>query len=95
MRHHDLKLSDVLTLRAGPAALALIRERGLQAADVGGVPAAAGGPKGLVLHKLDCLLFGDWLQQPAACGAARILAGASIGAWRLAAASQRDPCAAL
>ena len=95
MHSHPLKLSEVLTFRAGPVARALIAANGLQAADVGGVPAAAGGPKGLALHRLDCLLFGDWLRSPATGGARRVYAGASIGAWRLAAAAQRDPVAAL
>ncbi len=36
--------SPALTLKAGRRALARIRERGLQPADVGIVPGAAGGP---------------------------------------------------
>ncbi|MGH8440649.1 MAG: patatin-like phospholipase family protein, partial [Pseudomonas sp.] len=36
-----------LTLKAGSRALQRIRERGLQAADVGVLPGAAGGPKAL------------------------------------------------
>ena len=85
---------QVLSLRAGARARALIAECGLQPADVCAVPAAAGGPKGLALHRLDCLLFGEWLAG-AAPRTPRILAGASIGAWRLAAALQGDPVAAL
>lgn len=47
--------------------------------DIGLIPAAAGGPKGLVLNHLDRLLFGSWLQ-----GAQPLhLVGASIGAWRM------------
>ena len=42
-----------LTFHAGPAALARIRDHGLQAADIGIVPAAAGGPKGLIFQALD------------------------------------------
>ena len=90
-----MKPADILTLRAGPLARAHIADYGLRAVDVGGVPAAAGGPKGLALHRLDCLLFGEWLNRPPAQGAPRIFAGASIGAWRLAAAAQRDPVGAL
>lgn len=77
-----------LTFHAGPAALARIREHGLRAADVGIVPAAAGGPKGLIFRDLDGWVFGDWL--PSA-PRERILIGASIGAWRMAAACQREP----
>jgi len=82
---------DALDLRAGPRAAAHIRARGLQPSDIGCVPAAAGGPKGLALIALDQWLFGDWLR-----GAQHLeLIGASIGAWRLAAAAMDDPVAAL
>jgi hypothetical protein len=56
-----------------------LAERGLQAEDIGLIPAAAGGPKGLVLNHLDRLLFGSWLK-----GSRPLhLVGASIGAWRM------------
>jgi hypothetical protein len=84
-----------ITLRAGPRARALIAERGLQAADVSAIPAAAGGPKGLALVPLDKFLFGDWLQTPRGDGQPRWLVGSSVGAWRMAAAAQRDPVTAL
>jgi hypothetical protein len=77
-----------ITIRAGPRALAAIREHGLRAADVSIVPGAAGGPKALGLHGLDVALFGEWL--PAA-PRARHLIGASIGAWRFAAACRGKP----
>lgn len=80
-----------LQFHAGPAALARIRAEGLRAQDVAIIPAAAGGPKGLIFQALDQWLFGDWL--PGALRE-RILIGASIGAWRMAAACQRDPVAA-
>ncbi|MFN4116132.1 MAG: patatin-like phospholipase family protein [Inhella sp.] len=54
-------------------------ERGLRAEDIGLIPAAAGGPKGLVLNHLDRLLFGNWLKGPQPLH----LVGASIGAWRM------------
>ena len=38
---------------AGPRALVHLRERGLKPADVRVIPAAAGGPKGLILNPLD------------------------------------------
>lgn len=80
-----------IAIHAGPKALAHIRKHGLHARDIAIVPAAAGGPKGLILQKLDQWLFGSWL--PSA-PRERTLIGASIGAWRLAAACQTDPVAA-
>ena len=81
-----------LQIYAGPAARARLRERGLAPADVRVVPAAAGGPKGLVLNPLDRFLFGHWLAD-----APQVvhLLGASIGAWRMACACLPDPDAAL
>jgi len=80
-----------LAIHAGPKALAHIREHGLRAQDVAVIPAAAGGPKGLIFQKMDQWLFGSWL--PSA-PRERTLIGASIGAWRMAAACQPDPVAA-
>lgn len=80
-----------LRLYAGPRALEHIRRHGLLAHHVGAIPAAAGGPKGLVLLALDRFLFGDWLAQaPQPID----LIGASIGAWRMATACLSDPVAA-
>jgi hypothetical protein len=82
---------NALSIHAGPKALAHLRERGLQAKDIAIIPAAAGGPKGLIFQKLDQWLFGTWLpSQPRE----RTLIGASIGAWRMAAACHADPVAA-
>ena len=47
-----------LRIYAGPVARQHIEQHGLQAADVGVVPAAAGGPKGLILGPLDRHIFG-------------------------------------
>jgi hypothetical protein len=80
-----------LSFHAGPAALARLRSRGLRAADIGIVPAAAGGPKGLIFQALDQWLFGEWLPR---APRERTLIGSSIGAWRMAAACQADPVAA-
>ena len=63
----------------------------MRAADIGIVPAAAGGPKGLIFRALDQWVFGGWF--PAA-PRERTLIGSSIGAWRMAAACQRDPVTA-
>ena len=81
-----------LRIHAGAKALAHLRRHGLQPQDVCTIPAAAGGPKGLVLGPLDRFLFGTWLPrstQPVH------LVGASIGAWRMATACLPDPVAAL
>lgn len=80
-----------LSIHAGPKAYAHIREYGLRAQDIAIIPAAAGGPKGLIFQKLDQWLFGSWL--PSA-PRERTLIGASIGAWRMAAACQQDPVSA-
>jgi hypothetical protein len=81
-----------LQVFAGPRARAVLRETGLRPASVWAVPAAAGGPKGLVLNPLDRYLFGHWLGRG---GDVVHLLGASIGAWRMAAACLSDPDAAL
>ena len=52
------------------------------------IPGAAGGPKGLGIAGLDRAIFGQWL--PSA-PRVRHLVGASIGAWRFAAACCKDP----
>jgi len=80
-----------LRLYAGPAARRYLERHGLRPADVGVVPAAAGGPKGLILGPLDRFIFGSWLatsQQPVH------LVGASIGAWRMATACLQHSVAA-
>ena len=82
---------NALTFHAGPRALAHLHEHGLRAADVAIVPAAAGGPKGLIFQALDQFLFGTWL---ADAPRDRALIGSSIGAWRMAAACHADPVAA-
>jgi hypothetical protein len=82
---------SALSFHAGPAALAQVRAHGLRAQDVAIIPAAAGGPKGLIFQYLDQWLFGSWL---ASAPRERTLIGSSIGAWRMAAACQRDPAKA-
>jgi hypothetical protein len=82
-----------LTLRAGPDALRLIRERGLRAEDVDVIPGASGGAKWLVLGGIDRYLFGEFLQRSRA--RPLHLIGSSIGSWRMACLAQRDPVAAL
>jgi len=81
-----------LEIHAGPGALKHLREHGLQPQHVRAIPAAAGGPKGLVLNPLDRYLFGEWL-----AGSTHTvhLLGASIGAWRMATACLDNADAAL
>ena len=85
--------SPALTFRAGPAAFALVRERGLRAEDVDVIPAASGGAKWLALAGLDRFLFSTFLQSPRS--RPLHLIGSSIGSWRMACLAQRDPAAAL
>ena len=80
-----------LRIHAGPAARRHIEQHGLRPQDIGVIPGAAGGPKGLILGPLDRFLFGDWLtrsHQPVH------LVGGSIGAWRMATACLANPVAA-
>jgi hypothetical protein len=72
-----------LRLYAGPLARRHIEQNGLRPQDVGVIPAAAGGPKGLILGPLDRFIFGEWLPRSAQ---PVHLVGASIGAWRMATA---------
>ncbi len=84
-------MDSPIKIRLGTRAKHRIATEGLQAADIAIVPAAAGGPKGLILHGIDKWLFGEWL--PSA-PRQRKLIGASIGAWRMAASAFHDPVAA-
>lgn len=77
-------MTAALQVYAGPAAKARLAERGLRAEDIGLIPAAAGGPKGLILNGLDRYVFGEWLTQSTQ---PVHLVGASIGAWRMATAA--------
>ena len=76
-----------LAIHAGPRALAALRAQGLRPQDVRIIPAAAGGPKGLILSALDRFIFGDWLARSAQTVH---LVGGSIGAWRMATACLPD-----
>lgn len=87
-----MERESVLTIRAGKRALERIRSHGLDPADIEIIPGAAGGPKGLGISNLDRAIFGEWLPR---APRTRHLIGASIGAWRFAAACRADPLAAL
>jgi len=80
-----------LRIHAGPRARQHLEQHGLQPADVSVIPAAAGGPKGLILGPLDRFIFGQWLAQSSQ---PVHLVGASIGAWRMATACLNESVAA-
>ena len=82
---------QALHIYAGPKARQHLAKQGLQPRDVGVVPGAAGGPKGLILGPLDRFIFGDWLAQS---DHPVHLVCASIGAWRMATACLIDPVTA-
>ena len=84
-------MDSPISIRLGARARQRIAAEGLQAADIAIIPAAAGGPKGLILHGIDKWAFGEWL--PSAPRERRLI-GASIGAWRMAASAFADPVAA-
>ena len=81
---------QALRIYAGPLARQHIEKNGFQPGDVGTVPGAAGGPKGLILGRLDQYIFGHWLAQTRH---EIQLVGASIGAWRMATACLDAPAA--
>jgi hypothetical protein len=84
-------MMQALHIYAGPTARAILQERGLRPGDVATIAAAAGGPKGLLLGRMDRFLFGQWLlqsKQPID------LVGASIGAWRMSTACLNNSVAA-
>jgi hypothetical protein len=85
-------MSKKVRILAGSRALRQIREEGLHPEQIRFVAGAAGGPKWFVLAALDCFLFGEWL--PRSNGVVHLV-GASIGAWRFAAACRHEPVAAL
>lgn len=81
---------NALCLYAGPSARRYIEHEGFQPSSVGVIPAAAGGPKGLILGPLDRFIFGQWLPRSTH---PVDLVGASIGAWRMATACLPEPVA--
>jgi len=81
-----------LQIYAGPSARKQLMAQGLQPEQVRVIPAAAGGPKGLILGPLDRFIFGQWLSQSSQ---PVHLVGASIGAWRMATACLQQPVPAL
>lgn len=84
-------MSRTFVVKLGCGARANIERDGLAPSAIRCVPAAAGGPKGLALMPFDRWLFGEWLRDASDL----TLVGASIGAWRMAAAVHDDPAGAL
>lgn len=82
----------VLDVLAGPDALAELRDGGLDPERVRVLVGASGGPKWLVLHGLDRVVF-PWLLEG---GEAPVHAvGSSIGTWRFACLTDPAPLAAI
>jgi hypothetical protein len=81
-----------LIVKAGAAARRRIEREGFSPDLITHLGAAAGGPKWLILDRLDRALFGEWFKTRRS---PLIAVGASIGSWRLACAAQRDPIAAI
>ncbi len=81
-------MSKNITFQAGERALAIIKEEGLTPDRVKVIAGAAGGPKWLVLNRLDRAIFTSWLKgrtEPL------FLIGSSIGAWRFSVMSRSNP----
>lgn len=85
-------MTSSLVLAAGRRAHARLLEQGLKPALVHSMLAASGGPKGLMLTRLDRYLSGEFLAQSAQ---PVDLLGTSVGAWRMACYAQADIAAAL
>ena len=82
----------MLDFYAGSIALERIRDGGLQPETVEVVAGAAGGPKWLILGRLDRWLFSRWFRDRKT---PLHLVGSSSGAWRFAAVAQADPLSAI
>jgi hypothetical protein len=78
---------DNLSIFAGETARSVIKENGLKPEMVKVVAGAAGGPKFLVLSQIDRFLFSEWFDSEHSLD----FVGSSIGAWRFAALSMKNP----
>ncbi len=81
-------MTPLLRYRAGPAAVRVLRARGLTAGTVGALAGTASGPKWLALAGLDRAFLQSGLLQPN--DERPLLVGASAGAWRMMALASRD-----
>lgn len=81
-----------LTILAGAAAYRHIKQNGLSAPDISTVFGASGAAKWLTIYGLDRAIFSEWFTKSSH---AVDLFGTSVGAFKLAAAAQQNPAAAL
>lgn len=79
-------------IKAGQSAINHIKQNGLSPHDIRVIPAAAGGPKWIILHALDKYLTQKWFTDP---NRELHLVGASAGAWRMMCYAVDDPTTAL
>lgn len=84
-------MSSGLHIAAGAAARRHLEQNGLQLRDIRAMLGASGGPKWLVLNRLDRYLAPRLASDPAV---SLDLLGTSIGSWRFACYAQADPLAA-
>lgn len=82
-----------LEVRLGRRAAARIAREGWRGDAVRRLLGASGGPRWLILGRLDRVLFGQFLNVPRAHPLQAI--GSSVGTWRHACLAQEDPVAAL
>jgi hypothetical protein len=88
-----MSISEGNTLfKAGPRAYKTIKEHGLTPDMISVMAGAAGGPKWLVLSKFDRMLSKYLFTGR---DTPLLMIGSSIGAWRFAALSRKDPLAAV
>lgn len=88
-----MPMSEGNTLfKAGPRAFKIIKEHGLTPDMISVMAGAAGGPKWLVLSNFDRMLSGYLFPGR---DTPLLMIGSSIGAWRFAAISRKDPMAAV
>lgn len=84
-------MTEDLLFLAGARAFSRIRKRGLAPSDVKVAVGASGAAKWLAIKGLDKAIYGQWFGERST---PLHLFGTSIGAWKFAAAAQRDPSAA-
>lgn len=82
-----------LSIYLGRNAARRIAEQGWAGSGVSLLLGASGGPKWLILGKLDRLLFGDFLMRERTTALQAV--GSSIGSWRHACLAQENPVAAI
>ena len=85
------KTGDLVVL-AGKTAYAHIQKNGLSPDDIRLVLGASGAAKWLVIHGLDTAIFSEWFKNRKD---PLLVLGTSIGAWKFAAAAQKNPGLAL